>query len=357
MANLKRKRTGGSKLNRYAKYAKTAYNTGKAVYGATKKIQKWWKNSKKGRKSYKKAIIDKPIRSPNNGLSNSYTSIRSKPDAHRSSMRAITGVQAVKYTQTTVQASLQGRQGVGAQFFGHGDLWFNYINSTLANIGSTATPIIGLTKECIDAFCESITVKYIFTNASPESIVLYLYDVVPKTTTTSNRDTAVRLNCVDQWGVGLADIEGAQTNGTNYWGNEPTETKAFNINYRVWKKRRIELGPGRSHEHIVHHRIAKYLDTSKAAESFQMRDFGFETLYVIHGLPTDDSKTLGGGNVTLAQAKVDFVFQATYKYRLCSMVPRNMYRSGELPNTLTNQYMQDENTLGVVDVGVTTNFA
>nr|WAE42997.1 MAG: capsid protein [Cressdnaviricota sp.] len=341
----------------WIKMAKTAWKAGKAGWKVGKRLAKSYKSTKqrpqkRQKKSYKESIV----RSPPDGLSNSTTVIRSKQMPKMPNIKILAGVCNYKSVQQGSITGAIGKQGVGTLYNGRGaSNWLAAIAAVNSNLPATLPaqpPVANATSTKV--YLQSLTSKYVITNQSPQTCILYLYDNVNK----KDLLTGASHTSSSAWTQGLVDQQGIITQSIYHWDNQPTETKFFNQQYKIWKKRRIELGPGRSHEHICYLKINKIVDTELLELNENLRFIGYEQMFIIHGLPVDDTNNQSASTtVTIAASKVDYVANHTYKFRYIQQTPRDNYWSTQLPTTMAHQYFQTEDTNGVPDAGVSTEYA
>ena len=119
----------------------------------------------------------------------------------------------------------------------------------------------------------------------------------------------------DMWEMGLKDAQINNTptvglNNFNLVGCVPTESHKFNRFWRIVKRTTVEIGPGRSHEHVFNHKLDYLLDTETIATdgaehgAICIKGLTTFTFLVVRGQVVDDSNTGGFGNIAYAPVKI-----------------------------------------------------
>ena len=147
-----------------------------------------------------------------------------------------------------------------------------------------------------------VTYETGFTNNTPSCIKLTLYDCLAKTTAENATASADTRAC---WSSGLQDESGFVGAATPYFpGSVPTNSKYFNMKWKILKKTVIQLGPGMTHYHKKHFAPKRLLDLEYVNKEISIRGLTTELLVVAEGMPTTSVQGLTSGPISLADMKL-----------------------------------------------------
>lgn len=155
-----------------------------------------------------------------------------------------------------------------------------------------------------------------FTNCGTECITMDIYEISPKIDQlTAGKDP---LNAWNETGIddhaadALAGGTAPYTKWYQYMFTTPKQSNTFNHNYKVLKKTTVELGPGRSHEHVSRYIGPKIFDTTYAQDNLILRQFTRFIMIVVRSVALDDANTFAAGGVCFGQCKVVYKTVTTY---------------------------------------------
>nr|WAE42564.1 MAG: capsid protein [Cressdnaviricota sp.] len=339
----------GNTLATVNKYARTA---GTVVRAIGKAYKSYKKVTRKNKKSSKETII----RPPPSGVSHSYTTLKYKPMKMMKGFRAITGSSTYENLSTFGFTSLSGRQGANVTHNGFngtsgGDmqtivipqLQKGYNQSIYSGTESLVIPQFQTYQTSFKIILDSLINTSVFTNQSYAACQIEIYDLVSKVT------TGVYASPVSVWASGagtstpegvyeLAGIQAASSSmqGSNFPYAVPTTSKAFNMIWKIVRRTKIELGPGRCHEHVYVFKPGRIIDTEYFADFSQVKGITIASMAVVQGLPGDDNTAVNTiGNVNIAPAKIVGVLRTKYVTRSVSSSPRNYNNANSLSNSAT----------------------
>lgn len=195
--------------------------------------------------------------------------------------------------------------------------------------------------------------EYLYTNQSPNTIILTHYDCISKIT------KPIRSQTINDWTNGLADQNPTSgTSGTanaSFPGQCPTASKLFNITWHIVKKVMIELAPGRSHRHVFNMKCNRIVDLEYAAQYDQIKGLTYAQIAVQHALCVDTTSTTTSGVVTLNNSKVDCVVKKWSFVQYASVMPRVTITQNNLPliPSAVTEFTMDELTGAAIQVGTT----
>lgn len=162
-----------------------------------------------------------------------------------------------------------------------------------------------------------LSAKLLLTNQGVDAIDIDIYYCVSKVT----KETLTLPE--DDWTSGIYD-QGLDTVPANIHPySNPKTSKLFNMNWKVYNKQRIELGPGRTHEYNIINKPKRVMDTEYFYKYAQLKGFTTCIMAVVHGLPVDDNNLSNVvGNVSIAPTKVIAVSNKHTVVRMGSYYPR-----------------------------------
>jgi len=191
----------------------------------------------------------------------------------------------------TCAAGKQGSKCIGNGADGL-DLSFNDIPTMWYNINhnnATQEQLADITQRERKLWMHTFEKTMLFKNQGPTTAVMYLYDIVLKKNAKHTSTTGNNPLPREDWNNGLIIQQGLGTTPSrDYWGSRPTDSNLFRRNWTIKRIRRIEMGSGRTHEHIFKFNYHGLLPLADGEEN----SMGFPgvtntVLAVVHGTPTD----------------------------------------------------------------------
>lgn len=167
---------------------------------------------------------------------------------------------------------------------------------------------------------QDVTAITSYVNQENTGVEIEIYDCMSKVT---REDFTTP---VDDWTAGLVDQKLAHAAATPYAPFAvPTTSKYFNINWNILKRSKVELGPGRSHEHVFKFSPQRIVDLEYAAKYNVIRGITCAQFIVVRGMLAD-----GGAadvtNIGFSTAKVDYLTRYKYTTRILSFYPRQSFQ-------------------------------
>nr|WAE42582.1 MAG: capsid protein [Cressdnaviricota sp.] len=295
---------------------------------------------------------EKILRSPASGLSHSGFYLK---------MRKSLALKMYEKLGATNTYEINGYAGIGCsvgtqltkQLYGLNNYpdWSAFFNQSLQYLtaGGAATSSAGLVakQRSFKMAITTASVKICYTNQSDGDLILDIYDLIAK------RDRAQSVDCTTDWQNGLTDQQGtAGAAGLNYyWGAVPTTSKLFNQEWTIKKRTSVELGPGRTHEHMVVLHINKIVDSeifsqfASAQTPYLMKGISYANMIVGRGMPVDDGGIAAGtitvGNISTSPCKVVTVGHLKYTGYLVASTARNALQSGAFQTVTKAQIIQE----------------
>ena len=336
---------GISETARHIKHAGLFYKTAKEIKN---KLDRRHKRPQAPAKTTTKTKTTQMVKSPVVGLSNSSKTIKYKISK---------GIRQV-FREAPISTYMQADGFSNPGFYG-----IQSINSNVTacsgqelilwatNAGSTGIaalkPDVG--RRSYKLAVKGYGLEYLYTNQSPNTIIITHYDCISKVTKPTRTQT------VDDWTNGLLDQNPGSTTVANatFPGQSPTSSKLFNITWHVVKKVMIELAPGRTHRHVFNMKCNRIVDLEYAAQFGQIKGLTYAQLSVQHALCVDSTNTTTGGVVTLNNSKVDCVVKKWSFVQYASVMPRVTITQNNLPlmPSATTEWTMDELTGAAIAVG------
>lgn len=330
------------KRSRAKSYASAALGAGKRLYSTFKAANKVHKVVKKALKSHKKKKTHHMPQanevSPITGWSKTSTVItRGKP-------KKIYAKLAHAVTDSVVtQGSSSGTNSIGLATISNINKaqWQPAIIQLFAtNASATANQ-----PNPYDAGATSLNYKiYIryfeneswITNQSPGVADLVLYDIIIKQdfATTINPDTFAQTS--------INADKGPNVSNTAVWPFfEPEHLKHFTDRFRVVRKRRIELGGGRSHRHVFRVNFNAMVGTDKFVTYSDVRGYAIYTLAVWKGMPLDTTAGTTVGTIALEPIKLVWATRNLMNMSLVGMTPESeLQGANTLGSVISHLYTQ-----------------
>lgn len=285
------------------------------------------------------------IRSPPNGISHSFVSYgRGK---YRKGLKAITPPMTVEGLATggVTTAGATGVQAIGylaatyntTEITANLNYGLNYLN---ASASTTSSPSYQTGQRSFKMGLDYAQYKSWFTNQEGQSLTLLIFDCVSKRDGPSSSYDPTTL-----WQTGLtSEVDGTgATNQTSAPGSMPTTSKTFNDYWKIAGLTKVELGPGRSHEHIFRHKLNRVFDTEILASiANYVKGISCASFVVAYGVPTDSSATSAVGTVSLSPVKLIWVTQFRHVSRALSSTPRGVFSTNTLSAAITPHFVQED---------------
>jgi hypothetical protein len=216
-----------------------------------------------------------------------------------------------------------------------------YLNTTGTYVGN---PAIQANQQSMKFILDSNNTISEFTNQSLGSCELEIYDLV------SRVSTAVYIDPTVIWQQGLVneDVSIISPIQTTIF-NTPTSSKAFNLTWKIVKRTKIELGPGRSHEHVWNFKPNVLIDSEHFNIFNQVKGLTTAQMIVQRGLLGDTVVGYMTGAVTTTESKLDFVVRNKTIIRPMQVFPRHYYQVNNLSAGLGNLNIVQEGSGLVVN--------
>lgn len=201
-----------------------------------------------------------------------------------------------------------------------------YLNSVGTYVGS---PGLQVNQQSMKFILDSNNTISEFTNQSLGSCEIEIYDLV------SRVSTAVYIDPATIWQQGLTneDVSVVTPTATTIF-NTPTSSKAFNLTWKICKRTKVELGPGRSHEHVWNFKPNVLIDTEHFNIFNQVKGLTTAQMIVQRGLLGDTAVGFTSGAVTTSESKIDFVVRNKTIIRPLSVFPRHYVQFNNLSAAL-----------------------
>lgn len=216
-----------------------------------------------------------------------------------------------------------------------------YLNTTGTYVGN---PAVQVNQQSMKFILDSNNTISEFTNQSLGSCELEIYDLVSRVSTATFIDPAV----IWQQGLVNEDVSVAAPVQTTIF-NTPTSSKAFNLTWKICKRTKIELGPGRSHEHVWNFKPNVLIDTEHFNIFNQVKGLTTAQMIVQRGLLGDAVSGFATGAVTTTESKLDFVVRNKTTIRPMSVFPRHYFQVNNLSSVLANLNIVQEGSGAIVN--------
>jgi len=213
-------------------------------------------------------------------------------------------------------------------------------------------------------FIKHVKMKYTIVNTGPTDVNITTYVVISK----ENRATAAIGDPVLDWENGLDQQQANFTTEKEMPGCNPTESKLFNINWKIKDKKTFTLSPGRTFVQHVKIPMNKILDIGKWNQTTEdiIRGYSGVFFWKQHGIIADDTQyaVSGAGNVTLTPTKVICSQEREYSISALNLYPNQIRQSNDYRTNLVGATVLVVNEasdvpLSIVSAGAVTpaNFA
>lgn len=350
-------------LDSFPRMAKLGRKKGRGK--TSKTLKKFFKQIKKNKRLRRKSKSRKHkreviVRPPPTGISHSTKIVKyKKPKMKSHEWRALTQPYVKETANTwslTVPNGIQNLVGI-LDNFKTSDIQtlFNEANAYLGTgaSGGVFNVTIQNFQKSFKLYLDHVENMFQFTNQGFGAIEVELYDCISKVTS----DTYIAPGTA--WGQGLTDEESSFTNTAFFPDTNPFLSKEFNLRWRVVRRTHVLLGPGRSHEHLFHHKVNRPVDTQYCSKFACIRGITSHTMIVARGQVADTvSSTSGGptvGSITIAPVKIVGIYRQKYQTRSLPMMPRIVRQINNIAgiSTTTAAYAPQEGSGVAVDINQT----
>lgn len=227
----------------------------------------------------------------------------------------------------------------------------NLVNIGLKNYSATTQqgPQIGAesnTQQSFKIFLSHVNCISSYTNAGSDCVILDIYDCIAK----KDFSSGTYYDPLTDWNQGVIDTSLGGTTAVPSSGSglqaaynipftTPSESKLFNMKWKIVQKTKVELGLGRAHDHVFEYTPNKILDTELFSANSSSSTGNFEntkllTHYqfaVARSVFLDNtSSTTATGTVSLGPVKVLIGGTRMYSFKLLGQQPTNMQYNGSM---------------------------
>lgn len=214
-----------------------------------------------------------------------------------------------------------------------------YLNTTGSYVGN---PILQAGQRSMKFLVSSMTYSLMMSNMSLGSCEVEIYDLISKVSTASV------LLPNSQWTAGLVDEDVSALSPTiNQYGSVPTSSKAFNLTWKIVKRTKVELGPGRSHEHLFTQKPNIIMDSEYLRQFNQIKGITSAMMIVQKGLIGDSVVGTTSGVVTTTETKLDCILTTTTTVRAINSIPRHFISINNLTTGATVVNVVNEGSGGI----------
>lgn len=197
-------------------------------------------------------------------------------------------------------------------------------------------------------------------NQAPSTVELEIFLLMSKVS------AATLVTGQAAWNNGLNDQAGASI--ANYiasplsyqtLGTRPTDSKPFNMLWKIVKKIKVSLPPGREHIANFQLDIHRILDTEYMNTFGVVRGITYEILMIARGQPVGLTNSYIAENVATAPIKVITTLDYNVTLQMLDIFPRTSYYTDNITALTagTSAYAQNEGTDVPVNVGIAANYA
>jgi len=346
------------------KNIKAYANTAAASAKFTKKVQKHVKKAvnkqrSKPRSKSKRHHIGKggQTRIIGQGLAGetSHVTIYNKPPrkSHYQVIQKLGNNSTLVVTTTGGTQAPAGRQATGTYFIANskndvqlcwssGSKFYNASAAAFVSPSMSAAAV-----KCNKFFLKAVHSKIELTNQSPAVSNLEIWTVISKVT------KPLYVAPQSDWQLGLDD-QAPTVESVDEVGVRPTQSKLFNMNWRVKSVKKIQLMGGETHTHFNKFYCNRYMDAEYWNTYEQIRGITMVTFIINWGQIGDTSNAAALGTITTVPTKIIGLIQKTYTYSIASAFPKNYTTSGSLAtDPQASMYVVNEeagNILNVQDV-------
>jgi len=201
-------------------------------------------------------------------------------------------------------------------------------------------------------YLKSCNSDFWFRNVGETDCYLIIWDCLSKVTKVGG------ISPKDDWTTGLNMIPsvGAATTGYAQVDEMPTNSKIFNIAWKITKTTKVVLAPGTGHKHRWIREFNRVIDSAYPVNYGQIRGITCHTMYSVRGGPIDDHAGSDAvGTITTAPVKLIATHNVTYRFTPMSTIRKVEY-SAHTPSTAASEYW-DFNQAQGLPTAITTDMA
>lgn len=191
-----------------------------------------------------------------------------------------------------------------------------------------------------------------WSNASPASIYAQIYYLTSKVT----KPTLVAPE-VD-WTTGLTDEIGnnLQVGDKTRLGASPTNSKLFNMNWKIRGVHRLHLQSGEQATTEYKQKLNKLIDTEYINTYNQIAGLTVYVMAIVRGQTGDNAHTRVEGAISITAAKLLMTYDRKYSTQLIEAWPKTVSYDTTIP-AQTAAYIQDATSGTDLDGNLDANFA
>lgn len=189
-------------------------------------------------------------------------------------------------------------------------------------------------------------------NQAPSTVEVDCYWLMNKTT------NEVATDPITAWQKGLTETTQGQNSAEaiiRFPGSKPTDSKAFNLEYKVLNKTKVFMVPGADHIFKYEFDVNRILDTSYLTQFERIKGITLQFMLVAKGSVADSSNTKALGTITTTDVKLAGVVTEFYQTQLLSYWPRVTYYDNKLDLNPANLWEIGQN--GPIDAEDAANYA
>ena len=333
---MARTRKFGKTITRGLRAAALGYRAGKAGSRALRSLRHTKTknaNTFRGQGAKTKTQTKKKesiIKSPPTGISNSFCNVKYKPSKGYYTEVKITNASTYEIITQGGILRTPTLQNVASGMIAYGNLGTNYVDmlklftQMQKQTNAVSQPDISTWNHSYKIVIENMRLETLYRNQSPVLAMVDIYDLVSKVTKPTMTDPAL------DWSQGLVNQETANVLLPTFPSAVPTASKLFNINWKIIKRTRLQLVPGREHKHVFVFTPRRIIDTEYAATFGQIRGITTVRMMVSKGGLADDFQNnttpISTIKVNIEPTKIIWLDQAKFTTRMVSVLPRNGYQ-------------------------------
>lgn len=188
--------------------------------------------------------------------------------------------------------------------------------------------------------------KLELTNQSPSITNIEIWTCMSKITTATYSSPA------SDWNNGIGDENGGVAVSNTRIGSRPTQSKLFNMNWKVKSVKKIQLMGGQTHTNVCDFKINRYMDTEYFNQFPQIRGITVAVFLISWGQVADTTNGPAVGSISTTPCKIIGNQVRTYSVDMVNVYPRQYFTA---PTTLvqepiTNLYVVNEESGLVANV-------
>lgn len=311
-----------------------------------------------------KKLHRKPIQSPPTGLSNSKTVLRYPKMKGAKMLTQLAPSDVLTEARTGFAQSPYNEQATREEV--------NMQAIDLANIYSKSVDTTIEYENTADFLAKTYERKFwiddfyketLITNQSPSVVKLVIWDLIAKEDTNESPIAA--------WVTGVNAESGLDVpQNVDVPMARPSDVREFNRTWKVINVRQIELGTGRCHQHVFHHRYNGWISVGKLLNNNRtnfLKGITSFTLIQTMGVPVDSQNAWQILNpsdeiippaIGIDRTKIVWVSNMKTRSRVMNVKSKKLtYTQFQLGDISGNAFVQQENSTGVLDTVVQTVFS